>query len=1016
MNEYLPSPEFLLQMKVATAAPSAPDVFVRNLRGRLLNRCQAAQSRSRMRARLAWGLAAATILLLAGVLIAGPQNVVSALQKILGYIPGIGIVQPGSIRVLAEPVTLTRDGITVTLEQVVADSTQTIVVYKAEGLSVAVANSNGEGGPFCSGTESVRLPDGEGPAFGGGGAKGWGSGYRSTLKYAAIPPEVNDAEFLIPCLMDMPPGKAPEDWRIPFRLVPAPPDMTVFPVEEISASAPEVTPLPGAPTPESGLARGITLSLENAVSLDDGYLLTGRLLWDSNIYSSVMDDMAGWKLTDADGKEVPFEQQRVILNSPVEPGSYPWEMKVKGKSFRGPLRLAMESAQVMLVNPVFFSFDPGSAPMEGKEWTINRDFEVLGLSVKILSARFLSDTSRQGFEFTVRADPGIASLYIGYDTYEKQTGFDTKENVDANSSSDSRPGPDGTILADAWVDVNIIGKVNLSIEQISLAGPWVAVWNPTAAGGDPTPTKAETYGITLSLDRVVTLDEGYALLGSVHWQDDRFASVADTLQAVVTDAGGMPIPVERDYDDYGMVQTVESNSTPWAYRIQGKAFHGPLTLAFHSVGVDLQDPVPLQFDTGTNPRLGQSWELDQSFQVLGIPVTLSSAKAISQGDMQGFEFTVQAPLALHSMELGFEKSEGLVQTKERCCSSGGGSSPNRTGTFKTYALTDFSLVGGTINLSVRHVELSGNWSVEWNPPVVEGWPTATPLPQACLTDAKWSQIANGPALPLPAGLGGKILTLRGALAPDPSLFLSGVDGSGEKGLVFGDGSLSPDGSQLVFAGQDDRLYVMDLESGATTALTAPGITGNRPIWSPDGKHIAMTQLLENPHVVVMNADGSGLRRVTKGVSYEWLAGWSGDGKQLLYTVLGDGGKNYLKLADIDTGVITDLFAIAWKNPSAALSPDGNWVAYMDRPFGSFSASVYIARLDGSDRRLMAQLDAQPFYLFSPFWSPDGRWLAVSLQDANAFIPSDPSIALIQTDTCEVVPMPNVTGEIRSWVP
>jgi Tol biopolymer transport system component len=59
---------------------------------------------------------------------------------------------------------------------------------------------------------------------------------------------------------------------------------------------------------------------------------------------------------------------------------------------------------------------------------------------------------------------------------------------------------------------------------------------------------------------------------------------------------------------------------------------------------------------------------------------------------------------------------------------------------------------------------------------------------------------------------------------------------------------------------------------------------------------------------------------------------------------------------------------------------------------------------------------QPYYAFSPFWSPDGKWLAVSIQDANAFIPADPSIALIQPDTCEVVPLAKVKGEIRSWVP
>src|SRR5574340_1016559 len=53
-------------------------------------------------------------------------GVAYAIGNVLGYIPGVGFVQPGSLRILAEPVTQARAGVTVTIEQVVADSERTV--------------------------------------------------------------------------------------------------------------------------------------------------------------------------------------------------------------------------------------------------------------------------------------------------------------------------------------------------------------------------------------------------------------------------------------------------------------------------------------------------------------------------------------------------------------------------------------------------------------------------------------------------------------------------------------------------------------------------------------------------------------------------------------------------------------------------------------------------------------------------------------------------------------------------
>ncbi len=73
-------------------------------------------------------------------------GVVYAIGRLTGFIPGIGFVQKDALRVLSESVSETREGITVSIEQVFADPERTIILYKTEGLSIAAANSQGEGG------------------------------------------------------------------------------------------------------------------------------------------------------------------------------------------------------------------------------------------------------------------------------------------------------------------------------------------------------------------------------------------------------------------------------------------------------------------------------------------------------------------------------------------------------------------------------------------------------------------------------------------------------------------------------------------------------------------------------------------------------------------------------------------------------------------------------------------------------------------------------------------------------
>ena len=112
--------------------------------------------------------------------------------------------------------------------------------------------------------EYLRLPDGTRLA-------------RENYGFEAIPVDVDEAVFIIPCIMNTLPGEVPENWELPLRFVPAPADLTVMPVHE----EPTATPLTDS-TSDDNASTTSALPMDNALSVDkvieteDGYILIGQ--------------------------------------------------------------------------------------------------------------------------------------------------------------------------------------------------------------------------------------------------------------------------------------------------------------------------------------------------------------------------------------------------------------------------------------------------------------------------------------------------------------------------------------------------------------------------------------------------------------------------------------------------------------------------------------------------------------------------------------------------------------------
>lgn len=106
---------------------------------------------------------------------------------------------------------------------------------------------------------------------------------------------------------------------------------------------------------------------------------------------------------------------------------------------------------------------------------------------------------------------------------------------------------------------------------------------------------------------------------------------------------------------------------------------------------------------------------------------------------------------------------------------------------------------------------------------------------------------------------------------DSELFLLNIETGALRRLTFNrfrDDSpdFSPDGRYLVFTSAQDgynRLHLYDLDTGERRLLTDQAF-GYVPAWSPDGERIAFSSNHEafDLQIYIINADGTGLRRVT----------------------------------------------------------------------------------------------------------------------------------------------------------
>lgn len=404
MTEPTPANQFEDNLLQSFNIPSIRPEFVEELNDKLMTQAARKSKKTRramgMHPVLAF-LLLFTLLLIAGTLIIGPKRVYAEVSKLLGYIPGAGIVDQNSpLRILKEPVTITQNGVTISVTSVILTSEKTFINYEITGvpLSAYPQKENGKGG--CMEPAYLLLPD--------------GTKLLAANEMEPLPANVKRATLIFPCVFNTLPHTVPTNWVLHLQFIPIPANKLATPVITFEPS-PEVTSQYTINHMNEN-----PLKITQIMEFGNQYVVQGEFQYSALgevDHDNVMKDGSIWvitdvKITDKNGKEYPnLPANDIPLTTSSQPNSETWNLLID-KGFSSPLLITYETehiAPVGMEEQAKFEFNVGQSPQDGDKWKMNQSFQLGGYHIQLISITY---SSNFGYEFQFLAQPEANNNWI----------------------------------------------------------------------------------------------------------------------------------------------------------------------------------------------------------------------------------------------------------------------------------------------------------------------------------------------------------------------------------------------------------------------------------------------------------------------------------------------------------------------------------------------------------------------------------------------------------------------------
>jgi len=754
MSDLNPTPEFEEKVRQAMETPGANPEFVKQLRIELARR--PVRMKPRFVFRPAWAMAFIMVL---AVLVVSVPGVASAIGRLFGYVPGVGLVEnTGELRMLAEPVSLMRDGVTLTIDHVFIYEDRIELSYEVEGIAPINDGTHTEDAgtnpkAFCGGVEVgdtynkegdpiLILPDGAQLERDLSGKYPQNVFAMKPVYEAQVPANVSDLTFTLKCIPNARLGAVPENWEVPFKLVAVPEGMAVGePVIDVSVTSEPVSSILNSSSTQ------VTFTLERVAQTDTGPIFYIRLNVTNPDPAMVTVFPRDVYAIDSLGQKIQLMNNTMYSEDPATT----WEFVSTSKPADGALTLVVADAVMKYapLNETIFSFDAGNDPQHDQTWEVGQVFDIYGHKVTVQSVRAATFTD-------IEDNPEIWDPQGGPDYPEGSQGFDNGYQFSVKFD-ESVSNVDMDILSDScgMVDVRSMnpskviyytqlcrdgfpkGNVSVAIRGISVLVENVGkvVWSPDNASLPATSVAGRnTPDIKMALDRIVPLESMTIVYFSMDMEnkDPSLISIMP-VDAYVVDSQGQKIDL---IGGFSWQPFEHRTGSLFEYRSASKPADGPLTVVvdnavayYAPLYTDPPQATPEEmsfiFDAGKNPQYGQTWDLNNDFVIAGYPLKIKSARAInwddvktpsyidgSQGYEYGYMFTVETdPSVKFSAEMD-------IMSESPVCGMTNVTWLVPSSSFLQYAqLCREEYPKGLVKVTIRELSvlLENTWQVTWVP-------------------------------------------------------------------------------------------------------------------------------------------------------------------------------------------------------------------------------------------------------------------------------------------------------------